>query len=360
MTGTGPQAGWYDDPSTPGRKRYWDGSTWSDATWSPDQPAANPDPSIPFQPPSPGPVGGPGYRTPAPTGLLAFGGTDVGDWLTRSFKVLWNNRLPVAVLTLLPIPVYLVMVAVTYSQLGDRRFDDLFQPSSLVAIGAVGVVALLISVVSLLALSRCLYDAHRGMQPTIGSSLTAGLTRLPRYIGLQAIVVVVMGLVVALVSAPILLAAVADNPIAAPGVLLTVLLTFASVPFVAWFWVKLGGYTSVAAVAVPKGTSALSASWNLSRGRFWQTFARLVIAAVLAYFLSSIVQVFSQGLVPLLFSDVFEVDDSGQLVDEFNVLSDALPSLGLAMLFTAASVLAGLIPQVIKTSAVAAMWHDGT
>jgi hypothetical protein len=29
---TGPAAGWYPDPSAPGRQRYWDGAAWTDYT----------------------------------------------------------------------------------------------------------------------------------------------------------------------------------------------------------------------------------------------------------------------------------------------------------------------------------------
>jgi|GEM_PF-4337284 len=45
----GPPAGWYDDTTTPGRQRWYDGTTWTDHYQTPAAPAAPAAPAVPVQ-----------------------------------------------------------------------------------------------------------------------------------------------------------------------------------------------------------------------------------------------------------------------------------------------------------------------
>src|SRR5262249_60721511 len=38
MEGMANEPGWYPDPWQPARRRWWDGTSWGDHTWDPNQP----------------------------------------------------------------------------------------------------------------------------------------------------------------------------------------------------------------------------------------------------------------------------------------------------------------------------------
>lgn len=68
MSGQNTPAGWYPDPHDPSQQRYWDGSSWSEAT----QPAA---PGVGVPPP-PATTGG--FPAPPPYGGTAYGAPGYG------------------------------------------------------------------------------------------------------------------------------------------------------------------------------------------------------------------------------------------------------------------------------------------
>src|SRR5438045_7965032 len=48
--------GWYPDPWQPARRRWWDGTAWTDHTWDPNMPSAtplSPQPVVWMRPPDP-------------------------------------------------------------------------------------------------------------------------------------------------------------------------------------------------------------------------------------------------------------------------------------------------------------------
>jgi len=57
MRGMANEPGWYPDPWQPARRRWWDGTSWSDHTWDPQQPAQpqpqQPQPTFWLPPPDP-------------------------------------------------------------------------------------------------------------------------------------------------------------------------------------------------------------------------------------------------------------------------------------------------------------------
>ena len=82
-----PEAGWYQDPHNPNQQRYWDGNTWTEHTH--DAPFHMPEGANQGQV-----YGGPASQIP---GYI----NDIGEWLGRSFSVLFANAMPVFILLLL-------------------------------------------------------------------------------------------------------------------------------------------------------------------------------------------------------------------------------------------------------------------
>lgn len=305
---------------------------------------------------------------------MAVGGVSFGDWLNHSFSVLFANWKPVLGLSLFPLPVVLITTVIAHQLVGRLQWSrsggiaGLNTPLLVVTAIAV-VITGLVTAVSILAVSRYLHDAYRGAATSVNKSLSVGLARLPRYIGLQILALMVSALALSVPVAAVVVAFVAvdDNPIVPTliGVLLTIVGFVLSVLFIVWFWVKFAGYTSVAAVAVPRGTSAIASSWRLSTGSFWSVFFRLVSAAFLASILGSVAQILTQFAAPLLATSRLETTPTGVYVDGRNInsldvfmIGDFLPSLLLLLPFVAVTVVAGIIPAVAKTAAVVGTWHD--
>lgn len=146
---TGPEAGWYPEPSGQPGLRWWDGRSWTDH----HRPLSPSGPPTPVPPP------------PSPTG---FGPTaaaplaPLGEWLSRSFRLMLQEAghfLPMVLLTLAP--GYLgLSVAVWYGFRGaivtsDRTTGDVtFEGGSGPALVAAAVAA-----VVLLLLFHLLYAA---------------------------------------------------------------------------------------------------------------------------------------------------------------------------------------------------------
>ncbi|MEM7340804.1 MAG: DUF2510 domain-containing protein [Actinomycetota bacterium] len=57
MTNSGPEAGWYPDPTVPGTERWWDGYEWSDAVRAVPPPEPAPPAPTPLAPAAPQPAG---------------------------------------------------------------------------------------------------------------------------------------------------------------------------------------------------------------------------------------------------------------------------------------------------------------
>ena len=337
-----PEAGWYQDPHNPNQQRYWDGQTWTEHTHD-----------APFHIPSaPQPDHGPGHVN------------DIGDWLSRSFKVLFANAMPVFILLLIGLipgilSFYLIAQAIdgVSVSLDDGTFTGL--SGGAVTLGIAGVlVAAIASVAIGLAQSHLLHRGHLGLATSVGPSLVAGLKGTPRYlgwsivIGLAAIAVFVGGILL------IVLGGLVD-PILA--VLLGVVVVVGLIAGMVWLWVK-SSFLNVSSAVGPSGQSALRESFERSAGRFWPVFGRLLILALIGLAVGTVIS----SIAAPGYLNGFEVSAEGTPIlggvpiedlDEL-VFTDVIPYDADFLVATIISSLLNGMVALFSRSGVTALYAD--
>ena len=337
-----PEAGWYQDPHNPNQQRYWDGSTWTEHTHD-----------APFEAPqAPGPNYDAGYVN------------DIGDWLSRSFRVLFANAMPLFLLLLLG----LIPAIVTFSlfanafegvsvSLDDGTFSGLSASGlSLAIIGS--LVAAVIGVAFGLAQSHLLHRGHLALATSVGDSLGAGFRGTLRYIGWAIVIGLVF--VAAIVAGAILVAVIAAVS-AGLATLVGLVAFLVLLVGLVWLWVK-ASFLGVSAAVAPGSESALRASFERSVGRFWPVFGRLLLLAVIIWIVGAIISSFAS---PSYFSAI-SVDAGGDLVlngvpvDELDeiVLSDLLPFRNELLVATIISSLLNGAIGMFSRSGVASLYAD--
>ncbi len=337
-----PEAGWYQDPHNPNQQRYWDGQTWTEHTHD-----------APFTiPTAPQPDYGAGYVN------------DIGDWLGRSFKVLFANAAPVFILLLIGLipgilSFYLIAQAVdgVSFSLDDATFSGV--SGAAIVFGILGVlVAAIASVAIGLAQSHLLHRGHLGLATSVGQSLVAGLKGTPRYlgwsiaIGLSVIAVLIGGILV------IVLGGLVHGALAA---LLGIALFVAAVIGMIWLWVK-ASFLNVSSAVAPSGTSALRESFDRSTGRFWPMFGRLLILAVIGLAVGTVIS----SIAAPGYLNGFEVGADGAPVlggvpvedlDEI-VFTDLIPYDADFLVATIVSSLLNGMVALFSRSGVTALYAD--
>ena len=317
-----PEAGWYQDPHNPEQQRYWDGTTWTEHTH--DAPFTVPQPPGPGQP-SYGPPGThPGFIN------------NIGDWLGRSFSVLFANAAPLFILLVVGIlpsmaPYWGAWRVIENMTLQFDGFDEEiglptdvtvsgYSNSALTTALLVWLAAIVFTAFLSLAQSHILHRGHVARPARFSESLSAAAKGLPRYIGWWLLIVV--GAMA--IWAAIMFLLLSLGPI---GILLGVLVGLAAIPLAVWLWVKLS-FLSISAAVAPKGQSALRASTDRSKSVFWGVFGRLLLLAIITIVVGGIVQSFSS---PAFLSGV-TADAGGGLVINGTPLED-MSELRLADLF---------------------------
>lgn len=386
------EAGWYDDPTVPGGLRYWDGAQWTEHAQAP--PAAAPPTAPPPAPPgvpgvaaqAPGAAGPPPFD---PTAVWQNPGTgipanhrpahhnparlnDVGDWIKRSFNAVVTQFVP---LTLLLLP-QLVVGAAAYFML-DRSVRGAFITSDVNAVqgfdrglflGSIGlfIVSVIIALITTLAVSHSLYGAHVGRPPSAGSSFMAGLAATPRFIGNLLLIYLAMALVFAVlaligVAVRALVGGQADGLI----VLLIVLAYIAFMVASIWVSIKLV-FLTVGAAVIPRGTSVIGTSWNVTTGHFWAIFGRqlllgLILGAIgmvvyLTGYLATVALIFST----LGFTNDGRVTVNGQDIETLDVFlfSDFLPNPAILIATIAVFSFFVYFIQAVASSGTAALYAD--
>ncbi len=337
-----PEAGWYQDPHNPNQQRYWDGQTWTEHTHD-----------APFHIPS----------APQPE----YGSdqvNDIGDWLGRSFKVLFANAAPVFILLLIGLipgilSFYLIAQAVdgVSLSLDDGSLNGV--SASAIVFGIAGVIVAAVASVAIgLAQSHLLHRGHLGLTTSVGQSLVAGLAGLPRYIGWSIVIVlaVVAAIVVGIII--VVLGGLVDPILAG---LLGFLLAIAAIVGMVWLWVK-ASFLNVSAAVGPKGQSALRESFSRSAGRFWPVFGRLLILALIGLAVGTVIS----SIAAPGYLNGFEVGSDGDLVlggdpvddlDEL-VFTDIIPYDTDFLVATIISSLLNGMVALFSRSGVTALYAD--
>lgn len=397
-----PPAGWYDDPQRPGAKRFWDGTRWTETVAGPN-PIVAPGGSIggppvvpppPAPPPPPSAPGGPAAVGPAPpfhplppgahavgpgdsfgappTGSFGPRINDIGTWLRRTFSMIAANPIPIVGLALCSFPFWAATLLLGHRGASEVLWTiDSGNLSGLdgpvvTATVVLAVLSALVSIVSYLGLHHLLHSAHRGRPIDTLRSLRVGLARAPRFIGLTLVIYLGSALAIIVPFGLFVVAVVqgADGVVAL--LLLSLVTALAMMAFLVWFWVKAVVFLPVSTTVVGRGTSALTAAWRISSGRFWPILGRVVVVFALVGTVSTVFQLIGQALAPTVLFSKFDISDDGSLIvdgrdiDTIDVLrlGDVLPNpvallayFGLFALVTAAS-------QAITASALCALYVD--
>jgi hypothetical protein len=275
-------------------------------------PAAGPGPG-PAGPVAPGPTapppggpsyGGPSYGGPGPTdaaglmsahrpGIIALRPLSLGDILDGAVKAVRHNPRAMIGLALLVNAVFLIPSALLSVLIGTRLADGVSADSgaaSLTGLPAsisVAVFGQLATLVLTGLLVHAVGEAVLGRKPAIGEVWRAARGRLLAVIGVNLLVGAGTLVAAALLLAPgaVLLA----QEHVASGVSLLVLA--GAVVVVGAGWVTVRTCMAGPAIVLERQTvpAALRRSFGLTRGAFWRTFGILLLAGVIAWFVSSLI-----------------------------------------------------------------------
>lgn len=252
-----PPAGWYPDPHRPGEQRWWDGRQWHER-W---------------------------VSAASPEGL-----PDIGAWLNRSFTLGFRRWKAIAIATAITSGIggLLISGAAAYLLDGVVIYEDEVVGWSNdrlpLAIALVLVGAVLSAVGTLAVAALMLRTVDRDEQGgTVGGETSAawrsigrGFAVLPRalgwmlLLGLGALVIVAVLVGITIVILPI-----------------GILLILAAIPGVVYVGVRLAFLTQA---IVDRPGAPYERSWDVSRGRFWPTFGRVLLLGVLVWLISAVIQ----------------------------------------------------------------------
>lgn len=311
-------AGWYNDPHSPDRLRYFDGEMWTNHFHEP--------------------------------GKLP----DIGSWLSSTFSVFGQYWQGAAVVALI---VHLAGSLVIWGGLWFAARDIAiideelvnFTPGTVAAIVVLVVAGILLQGFGWLAMSRFLHRAHYQANPTVADTFSHALRRLPRYLGVMFMLVLAAFLAILLLVG----VTVAIGPV---GVVLVLI----SIPLIVWLAIKLAFVVNAIAIA-PADVSAVRASAEVSVGRFWPVFGRLFLFTLVLGISVNIVTAtlggFAQVIDPNTVALNFEVQNDEFFVRDFDLV-DLLPSGGQFLLALVISSIIQAASGLLSTSAFVRLYLD--
>lgn len=256
----GPPAGWYPDPYNPAQQRYWDGRAWDLTT-----------PAFGF----------------TPTDTDDF--PDIGDWLDLSFRTAYKRWRAVSLIALVTAPITTIASYVAIDRLADGLVisDESVEgwtSDRLPLVIVLFVVGMLASAIGGLAMARLLLDTVDGEEAgSTGDEIRAGFRSLGRAL---AILPRAVGWFVVLMAAitAVALVAVALIALVPP---LAILFILAAGPIGVWLGVK---WAFVVVAIVDRSGGPFGRSSEVSRGRWWSTFGRLLLLGIIMWLISLVIQ----------------------------------------------------------------------
>jgi len=245
---------------------------------------------------------------PAQVGSGRFRSMSVGEWLDATFSLYRRNfALIASISAVVQIP-YALLTWLLYSVTGLSAFVN----SPLASLGSrtltpeqtqqllnsyVGVLAvsgglLLLSALVILPLgeaatTRAVSDRYLDRKSTLRAAYGAAWHRLRSLISLILILVgAYSGCIAALVLLVLLFAAVGAGAV---GAVLAIVAIIALIPAVLVVYVRT--VVAVPAIVLERvsGWNGLKRSWSLMSGRFWPTLGRVLLLALIAGIISSVV-----------------------------------------------------------------------
>lgn len=359
-------AGWYADPSGDGRMRYWNGSAWTEHVHDPAAPATTPggvDSNAATQiagggggggggggqaPPFGSGIGPGGPAVGAGTGVGRNGLGDLSTWFERLGSILTGHPVPMGVIFFgIPAVVTAVVYLVIHVVVGRGRYlidEEQFEGigiGELVFLGGLAAIAMVITLMTYLAGAH--FAASALAEPekaSLGRSLGVGLLRLPRML-ILAIVLFLGGylLLGAIVVGTVALAVAVDGGSLVFVILLGVVVVLAALIAAVYVAIRLA-HLPVSVAVVPRGVSAIAASWRVTNGRFWPVTLRLGILYAANLVISGVSQGILSILAPTLLLSGFEIDEArgevfigGQNVDTLSTIEfgELLPNPVVAL-----------------------------
>jgi len=276
-----PPAGWYDDPTSPGQERWWDGDKWSEQTRR----------KVVEE-----------YRH-RPGDLRR-----VSDFLGHSFGLIrerWDDFLLIAGLAGIAGAVaasLLLRPIVAAVDIVDNQVVG-FEFTEFALLFFFVVVSILLFVVVAMAQHKIAWEAATGESGSWSSALAYGTANAARLIGWGMIAVMPLVAV-----AVVWIWVVAIGPGAAALSLLILVVG------VAWWSIVLS-FLPAALVVLPRGDNPIPAAFAVVRGRWWRIFGRLLLMSLIVGLVGQVVGAIFAQLVGTNFFGIELIDNGDGTID---------------------------------------------
>ena len=241
------------------------------ATWGTAQ-------ALPPPPPPPG-----GARGDRPFALQPMGVGEILDAAIKLYRSQWKRLMAIVAIALVPITFLQVFLT---REIGSPFAEPTIAPSDLdatvvttIVLGAIQVLVIQPFLVA--AVAKASADVYLGHPVLVGPTFRFAVSRIHSILWISILVVLIiilpallLGFVAAFGSAE--LAVVLALLLVVPAILVFVRFAFASIALV---------------VEGRKGSKALGRSWRLAKGHFWKILGTLILAAILAGVVESILSI---------------------------------------------------------------------